>query len=71
MPTARLRIDGLVSAADERHLETRVRGLAGVYGVVASCRDRCMEVDFEDDEVKVGDIVDEAGAAGFEARPAS
>ena len=71
MPTARLRIDGLVSAADERHLETSVRGLTGVYGAVASCRDRCIEIDFEDDEVKLDEIVDAAGAAGFRATPAS
>lgn len=67
MPTARLKIGGLASAADEKHLETRVRGLAGVYGAVASCRDHCIDIDFEDDEVKLDDIVDAAGAAGFEA----
>lgn len=68
MPTARLKIDGLASAADEKQLETRIRGLTGVYGAVASCRDHCMDVDFEDDEVKIDDIVETAGAAGFQAR---
>lgn len=67
MPTAKLKIRGLRSAEDEKQLETTVRGLSGVYGAVASCRNHCMEVDFEDDEVKVDDIVTAAGAAGFEA----
>lgn len=68
MPTAKLSIRGLYSRDDEKHLETTVRSLTGVYGAVASCRDHCMEVDFEDDEVKIDDIVTAAGAAGFEAR---
>ena len=67
MPTAKLKIRGLHTRDDEEHLETTVRGLAGVYGAVASCRDHCMEVDFEDDEVMVEDIVTAASAAGFEA----
>lgn len=67
MPTAKLKIHGLHSSGDEKQLENSVRGLAGVYGAVASCRDHCMEVDFEDDEVKVNDIVAAASAVGFEA----
>lgn len=67
MPTARLNVEGLASAADEKRLETRVRGLAGVYGAVASCRNHCIEIDFEDDEAKLDDIVAAASAAGFEA----
>lgn len=67
MPTAKLKILGLHSTDDEAQLETSVRGLSGVYGAVASCRDHCLEVDFEDDEVMLDDIVTAASAAGFEA----
>lgn len=67
MPTAKLKIRGLRSTDDEKRLETTVRQLTGVFGAVASCRDHCMEVDFEDDEVMVDDIITAASAAGFEA----
>lgn len=67
MPTARLKVRGLQSTGDEKQLESSVRGLTGVYGAVASYRDHCMEVDFEDDEVNVNEIVAAASAAGFEA----
>jgi len=71
VPTAKLKIEGLASAHDEKHLETSVRALTGVYGAVASCRDHCMEVDFEDDEVMLEEIVNAASAAGYAATPAS
>ena len=67
MPTAKLKITGLHSAEDEKLLQNSVRSLPGVYGAVASCSDHCMEVDFEDDEVNVGDILEAASAVGFEA----
>lgn len=67
MPTAKLKVTGLRSAEDERLLRDSVRSVPGVYGVVASCSDHCMEVDFEDDEVNVSDILAAASAAGFEA----
>lgn len=67
MPTAKLRITGLRSAEDEKRLQDSVRSLRGVYGVIASCSDHCMEVDFEDDEVNVSDILEASSAAGFEA----
>lgn len=68
MPTAKLNVHGMQSAADERRLESTVRGLAGVYGAVASCSSHCLEVDFEDDEVNVSEILAAAAAAGFPAR---
>jgi hypothetical protein len=55
------------TADDEKHLEDAVRGIAGVYGAVASRTDHCMEVDFEDDEVTVADILGATSAAGFQA----
>lgn len=67
MPTAKLKITGLESVDDEKNLEASVRGLTGVYGAVASCRDHCMEVDFEDDEVMLDEIVNAASDAGFQA----
>jgi hypothetical protein len=67
VPTAKLAVRGVHTRDDEKQLESAVRGLSGVYGAVASCRDHCMEVDFEDDEVNVNDILAAATAAGFEA----
>lgn len=67
MPTARLNVSGMASADDEKHLESVVRSLAGVYGAVASRASHCMEVDFEDDEVDISEIVAAAGTAGFQA----
>jgi hypothetical protein len=67
VPTARLAVRGVHTPDDEKQLESTVLGLTGVYGAVASCRDHCMEVDFEDDEVNVNDILAAASAAGFEA----
>lgn len=67
MPTAKLKVTGLRSAADEDRLVDCVRRLPGVYGAVASCSDHCMEVDFEDDEANVSDILEAASAAGFKA----
>ena len=71
MPTAKLRIDGLRGSADETRLEKSVRAVAGVYGAVASHSDHCLEVDFADDVTGLGEIMEAAGAAGFEASPAS
>lgn len=68
MPTAKLLVANLDSADSEKELESCLRHVSGVYGVVASRRDRCIEVDFEDDEVKLDQIVAAAGAAGFNAR---
>jgi copper chaperone CopZ len=67
MPTAKLKVGGMRTADDERNLAAAVRALAGVYGVVASCRDHCMEIDFEDDEVGVDDLLAAASAAGYPA----
>jgi copper chaperone CopZ len=67
MPTAKMRLDGVHNADDEAAVEDAVRRLGGVYGAVASCRDSCMEVDFEDDEVSVDEIARAARDAGFDA----
>ena len=67
MPTARLRIPALKTAADEALLRQTVRAVTGVYGVVASCSDRCADVDFDDDEATIREILDAADAAGFAA----
>ena len=68
MPTARLLVPRLRSADDEARLEAAVRAVTGVYGVVASWRSHCVEVDFEDDMAGLNDIVDAASSAGFDAR---
>ncbi|HEX6307381.1 MAG TPA: hypothetical protein VFZ69_04280 [Longimicrobiales bacterium] len=67
MPTAKLLVRGLDSPTRERELERVLNGLSGVYGAVASCRDACVEVDFEDDEVTIDEIVAAASTAGFQA----
>ncbi|MGH7449643.1 MAG: hypothetical protein ACREK1_03720 [Longimicrobiales bacterium] len=67
MPTAKLLVKNLRTAEDATRLQQTVRRVAGVYGVVASCRERCMEVDFEDDVAAIGEIIDAASAAGFDA----
>jgi len=67
MPTAKLLVHDLDSADAERRLARALEGVPGVFGVVASCREHCVEVDFEDDEVTVEQLVSAANAAGFRA----
>jgi copper chaperone CopZ len=68
MPTAKFHVADLDSADGEHRLVQRLKSVTGVYGVVASCVDRCVEVDFEDDEVLLADIVSSAREAGFTAK---
>jgi hypothetical protein len=67
MPTAKLFVRDLNDAADSRRLQLALRSLPGVFGVVASCSARCVEVDFEDDQVGIDQLVEKARAEGFHA----
>ena len=68
MPTLKLYVRNLTERADERRLEQMLRALRGVYGVVASCDGRCLELDFEDDDVSIHHIIATVAAAGFDAQ---
>jgi copper chaperone CopZ len=67
MPTAKFHVAELDSAAGEQRLVEQLNGIRGVYGAVANFADRCVEVDFEDDEVLLADIVASAREVGFTA----
>jgi copper chaperone CopZ len=71
VPTARLYVEDLKGTEDAARLERALRELGGVHGAVASCTDRCVEVDFEDDEVGMADFVEAAAGLGLCARPVS
>jgi copper chaperone CopZ len=66
MATLLLRIEP-ITRQDEARIESLLRELPGVFGVVASAAGACAEVDFEDDEVDLDLILDRLGAAGFQA----
>jgi copper chaperone CopZ len=68
MPTAKFSVPDLQSRACEQRLETHLRTLRGVYAAVANHTDRCLEVDFEDDEIGVPEVVAAARDAGYTAR---
>jgi copper chaperone CopZ len=68
VPTAKLFVEDLKDSDDAARLEDALRGLGGVHGAVASCADRCVEVDFEDDEVGMADIIEVAAGLGLRAR---
>lgn len=67
MATAKLRVSGLEGAHGEAAVEKVLGQVRGVYGVVASCTEGCVEIDFEDDEVTIREIIAAASAAGYEA----
>jgi copper chaperone CopZ len=68
VPTAKLAVLGMQEQGDARRLETALLELEGVHGVVASCAEGCVEVDFEDDRVTAAQMIAAAGHAGFEAQ---
>lgn len=68
MPTAIFHLPELRSHDAEAPLEQALRDTAGVYGAVANHQDRCLEVDFEDDEIGLDGLIAAAAAAGYEAR---
>jgi copper chaperone CopZ len=66
MATMMIRIPGL-GAGDAEKLETVLRALPGVFGVVVSKSEGCAEVDIEDDEVDYDQVLERVRGAGFEA----
>jgi hypothetical protein len=71
MPTLRLCVTNFTERAHERLLEQTLRALPGVYCAVANCAGRCIEIDFEDDDVSIHQIVTALAAIGFDAHLAS
>ncbi|MFW5952395.1 MAG: heavy-metal-associated domain-containing protein, partial [Gemmatimonadota bacterium] len=61
-----LRIDGL-APGDEDRLESVLRALPGVFGVVVSAAEGCAEVDFADDEVDLDRILGRLRDSGYDA----
>lgn len=67
MATMMLRIETL-ERADAEEVETLLRSMPGVFGVVVSPAEGCVEVDLEDDEVDYERIVERLQRSGYEAR---
>jgi copper chaperone CopZ len=67
MATLLLKIDGLTPGDDAR-LERELVAMPGVFGAVVSLGSRCVEVDFEDDEVAFDRIIHRVEELGFEAQ---
>jgi hypothetical protein len=70
MPCLRLFIPHLSDRADEQRLRLAYLAEPGVFSVLASHESRCIEIDFEDDEVTTDRLVAIAASSGFEARVA-
>lgn len=67
MATMLVRIDGL-EPGDEERVEAVLRALPGVFGVVVSPAEQCVEVDLEDDEVDYDRILERLRSAGYDPR---
>lgn len=67
MATMLLRVDGLGPGSEEE-IRSSLQALPGVFGVVVSPTEGCVEVDLEDDEVDYDRILDELRNAGWDAR---
>lgn len=65
MATMMLRVTGL-DRGDAEKLEAVLRALPGVFGVVVSPAEGCVEVDLEDDEIDFDRVLERVRAAGFE-----
>lgn len=66
MATLLLRLKGLEPDQAPR-LERTLREMPGVFGVVVSVPEGCVELDIEDDEVSVDRIVERLGREGVTA----
>lgn len=69
MPTQKFYLPDLIHAQEPEVVEA-LRDVDGILFTVANHRDRCAEVEFEDDCVSVDDIVKCLERAGFQAEPA-
>jgi copper chaperone CopZ len=70
MPTLKIRVEGLTHE-DEPRVSERLRALDGVFSAVASHRDACVEVDFEDDRASFDEMRRALADVGYEAALAS
>jgi copper chaperone CopZ len=66
MPTQKIRVDGL-KEEDEARAAERLRSLDGVFSAVASHRDGCIEVDFEDDRASFDEMRAALAELGYDA----
>lgn len=67
MPTVLLCVSGMRDAADEQRVQQALEAELGVFGAVASCRNECVDVDYEDDEVRLDRLLEIVESAGFRA----
>lgn len=67
MATMLLRVEGL-EPGDEESVEEALRAMPGVFGVVISPAEGCVEVDLEDDEVDYERVVERLREEGYDAR---
>lgn len=69
MPTQKFFVKGLRHDA-ESDLTERLRSIPGVLFAVASHRDACVEVEFEDDAVTTVELREAIAGMGYPAEPA-
>lgn len=67
MPTLLIRVSGMQGAADEMRVQHALEAEVGVFGAVASCQNGCVEVDYEDDEVRLDRLLEIVEWVGFHA----
>ncbi|MBI4540117.1 MAG: heavy-metal-associated domain-containing protein [Gemmatimonadetes bacterium] len=65
MPTLKLSVPDMRGSGDERLIETTLSTVPGVYGVTASCQQKSVDIDFEDDEVAASELRDRLSDLGF------
>lgn len=68
MPTLKLAVPGLHGPDDARRIEESVRSVPGVFGVCASCEQKRVDIDFDDDDVGLSELRDRLCAHGFAVR---
>lgn len=67
MPSLKLSVPDMRGRGCEQKLEAAYAGEPGVYCVVACATTRCLEIDFEDDEVTLMRLMEIARDTGYPA----
>ena len=67
MATLLIHLPDLEPGQEER-VESVIRGMPGVFGVVVSSDEACAEVDFADDEASLDRILERLREQGIQAR---
>jgi hypothetical protein len=68
MPCLRLYVPTLREAPDGKRISSVLCREPGVYSAIANCGEKVVEIDFEDDEVTVGRLVELVRDLGHDVR---